>query len=499
MTGRRGMWPALVVTFAFTGCKQLPLPPGTRDILDAPLSGQVPENWRAPASMGHPDTDWVRTFNDAKLNRLVASALANHPSIKVAEAGVEASRAAVRIAGARLYPWVAGKGLAERQGLELDGSIDRGIDAPNLGSVGGGLGVDTGASSPGSRSVEKSSRSWIYGVGAAAAWEPDVWGRIRAGKESAVQMSLAMEADYDGARQLIAAQTARAYFSAVEAAELTSLAREAVATYGALYSLTDTRKNEGASSDLELAQVKAKVDSGNNLLLAAQSATIEAVRAVEALSGNYPSGYLKAGKFPSFPGRVPAGMPSQLLERRPDIVNAERRFAAAFHRTTEAKAARLPRFSLSIAAGGGSNALDNVGTVDGFMWNFASGVTQPIFLGGSLKAAEDLRRAEQKAAAAFYTGTALRAFQEVETGLALDPVLRQRESVLMSQVASTAEAERLARVSFDVGKTSMFEVLELTGRSIQAKAELIRFRSVRFAERINLHLALGGGFKPVTK
>jgi len=477
-----------------SGCN-IPSAPETKDVMDPHLAGQIPENWRASNSSSHPDNDWVRSFNDAKLNQLVASALTHNPAMAVAEANVEASRAAVRIAGARLYPWVAAKGLVERQGMNLDGAIDRGIDAPNIGSIGGGAGIDTGGSSPGSRSVDKSSRTWVSGLGAAAAWEPDLWGRVRSGREAARQGSLAAEADYFGVQQAIAAQTAKAWFAAIEAGELVALAEDAVKAYGELKSLADTRKEQGAASDLDIAQVKARVDSGNNLLLTSRAASIQALRAVEALTGNYPKGALRARGFPALPGRVPAGLPSQLLERRPDVVAAERKFAAAFHRTTEARTARLPRFSLSVSGGLGSNQLDGVGTLNGVMWSLASGVTQPIFLGGQLKAAEDLRKAEQKGAAASYTGVVLRAFQEVETGLALDPVLRQREGVLTSQVQSTSEAERLSRVSFDVGKTSMFEVLELYGRSLAAKAELIRFRSQRLAERVNLHLALGGGFR----
>jgi multidrug efflux system outer membrane protein len=484
---------SLAPVLMLSGCK-IPLAPGTKDVMDPHLAGQIPDNWKAPASRSYPDNDWVRSFNDSKLNRLVASALAHNPALAVAEANVEASRAAVRIAGARLYPWVAAKGLVERRGSELDGEVGQGIDPPDLGDIGGSDGVGNSGSSAGSRSVEKSSRSWIYGVGAAASWEPDLWGRVRSGREAARQSSAAAEADYYGVRQTIAAQTARAWFAAVEAAELTALARDAVKAYGELYSLAETRKGQGAASDLDLAQVRARVDGGNNLLLASQAASIQALRAVEALTGNYPKGALSAGGFPSFPSRIPAGMPSQLLERRPDIVAAERRFAAAFHRTTEAHAARLPRFALSTSAGLGSNQLDSVGTLNGVMWSLASGITQPIFLGGSLKAAEDLRKAEQKGAAAAYTNVALRAFQEVETGLAIDPVLRQREQVILNQVKSTGEAERLSRVSFDEGKTGMFEVLEHYGRSLAVRADLIRFRSQRFAERVNLHLALGGGF-----
>ncbi len=491
--GHRAVRPVLLAAaLAVCGCRNLSAPPGAGDIMDPRLAGQIPDNWKAPASRAYPDTDWVRTFNDAKLNRLVASALAHNPALTMAEANVEASRAALRIAGARLYPWVAGKGLLERRGQELDGALNGGIDPPNVGDIGGG--VEGGGSSPNSNSVEKSTRNWIYGIGIGASWEADVWGRVRSGREAARQSSYAAEADYYGVRQTIAAQTAKAWFAAIEAAEFAALAGDAVKAYSELLSLAEAKKAEGAASDLALAQVRARVDSGNDLLLSSQAASIQALRAVEALTGNYPKGALKAGGFPSFPSRVPAGMPSQLLERRPDIVAAERRFAAAFHRTNEAHAARLPRFALSASGGLGSNQLDSVGTLDGVMWSLAGGITQPIFLGGSLKAAEDLRKAEQKGAAANYTNVVLRAFQEVETGLAIDPVYRQREQVLMNQVKNTGEAERLARISYDEGKTSLFEVLDHYGRSLAARGELIRMRSQRFAERVNLHLALGGGF-----
>ena len=117
--------------------------------------------------------------------------------------------------------------------------------------------------------------------------------------------------------------------------------------------------------------------------------------------------------FPAQPKAVPAGLPAQLLERRPDLIAAERRFAAAFHRVNEARTARLPRFALSATSGLGTAQLDSVGTLDAFTWSLAAGVVQPIFLGGELKAAQDVRTAEQKAAAASYVAVALRAFEDV--------------------------------------------------------------------------------------
>ena len=155
--------------------------------------------------------------------------------------------------------------------------------------------------------------------------------------------------------------------------------------------------------------------------------------------------------FPDQPKAVPAGLPAQILERRPDIIAAERRFAAAFHRVNEARTARLPRFVLSATGGLGTAQLDGVGTLDAVIWSLAAGVTQPIFFGGELKAAQDLRTAEQKAAAASYVGVALRAFEDVEDALAGDYYLRKREGALADTVSSSAESIKFGRSATRTG------------------------------------------------
>jgi outer membrane protein TolC len=191
---------------------------------------------------------------------------------------------------------------------------------------------------------------------------------------------------------------------------------------------------------------------------------------------------------------VPAGLPAQLLERRPDLIASERRFAAAFHRVNEARTARLPRFVLSAGGGLGTAQLDGVGTLDAVLWTLAAGVTQPIFFGGELQAAQDLRTAEQKAAAASYVGHALRAFGEVEDALANDYYLRQREGALGDAVSSSGQAVDLAAKQLEQGQIDMFTILRLSGENLAAKVQLTQIRASRLRERVNLYLALGGDF-----
>ena len=186
-------------------------------------------------------------------------------------------------------------------------------------------------------------------------------------------------------------------------------------------------------------------------------------------------------------------MPAQILERRPDLIASERRFAAAFHRVNEARTARLPRFVLSATSGLGTADLDGVGSLDALVWSLAAGVTQPIFFGGELKAAQDLRTAEQKAAAASYVGSALRAFEDVEE---LSPPI----TICVNAKARWATQFRAApNRSSSAGSSSNgpdrhVHRLASTGENLAAKVQFTQVRASRLRERVNLYLALGGDF-----
>ena len=143
----------------------------------------------------------------------------------------------------------------------------------------------------------------------------------------------------------------------------------------------------------------------------------------------------------------------------------------------------------------GTAQLDTVGVIEAVNWSLAAGVIQPIFFGGELKAAQDIRTAEQKAAAASYVGVALRAFEDVEDALAGDYYLRQREGALSEMVSASAEAVKLGRGRLDEGQEDMFTILRLAGENLAAKIQLTQIRASRLRERVNLHLALGGDFK----
>src|SRR5256886_8621579 len=212
-----------VSSLVLGGCA-LKNPPFGADVMPESARAKIPGHWAGPHRRGAVVPNWILSFHDPELTALVTDAVERNPDLKAAAARVEASRAAVRIAASSLYPRIAMKGLGERQGQQLHGDLGRSINPPDFGSSGtensGGAGLDT--------SADGTSQRWVYGIAAGAAWEADVWGRIRSKKAATKAESAALEADYEFARQSLAAAVTRAYFSTIEAAQQEANAEESL-------------------------------------------------------------------------------------------------------------------------------------------------------------------------------------------------------------------------------------------------------------------------------
>src|SRR5438105_11848695 len=258
---------AIASSLVLAGCA-IHQPPFGADIMPESARAKIPGSWAGPHRSGEVVPGWIRHFGDPELNALVADAIERNPDLKAAAARVEASRAAVRIAASSLYPRIAMKGLGERQGQHLSGDIGRGINPPEFGSSGtensGGAGLDT--------STDETSQRWVYGLAAGAAWEADVWGRIRSKKAAAKAESAALEADYEFARQSLAAAVTGAYCSSMEAAQQESNAQETLGIYQDYSKLTDVRKQQGFASDFDVSQIKSRTAAAEDALYTAQQA-----------------------------------------------------------------------------------------------------------------------------------------------------------------------------------------------------------------------------------
>jgi outer membrane protein TolC len=216
---------------------------------------------------------------------------------------------------------------------------------------------------------------------------------------------------------------------------------------------------------------------------------------LELLLGRYPAAEIAiADRLAPMPPPLPVGMPSQLLERRPDVIAAERRVAVAFDRVGEARAAQLPRISLTAGGSSVSSDLIVLKDVNNPIWSFGANLIAPLYQGGALQAQVEIRSAEQKQAVAEYARTGQRAFGEVENALAAESTLRDRDAILEATVRDSARALELSKIQYRVGTVDLRAVEQSQLSLYVARMSLLRVQTDRRAQRVNLYLALGGGF-----
>jgi NodT family efflux transporter outer membrane factor (OMF) lipoprotein len=399
---------------------------------------------------------WLASFNDPQLDALVAEALAFNPDLRVAAARVEQAAAYVRLSGGTLYPQV---------NLRASGSA--------------------GADSNG-----------VQGVGLFVNWELDLWGRIRAGQQASQDQYVSAELDAEYARQSIAALVAKSWFLATEARLQKAIAQDMVAAAERQLGLAQDRLRVGLGNEYDVTLARANLATYRDGVQGLDLAYQQALRALETLAGRYPAAAVKVpAQLAPMPPAVPVGMPSELLERRPDVVAAERRVAAAFYRVEEAKAAKLPRISLTAGVNSISSEVFVLKERDNPVWSLGAGLVQPLFLGGQLQAQQDIRTAEQKQAVAEYGRVGARAFGEVENALSAEFNLDAREAILKQAVADNARALELAEIRYRVGSGDLRAVQQQQLALAAARTALLRVQGERLVQRVNLHLALGGGFE----
>jgi NodT family efflux transporter outer membrane factor (OMF) lipoprotein len=448
----------LAVSLLVNGCL-LRNPPTASELREQALEhATLPAQWTgAAADAAAVREGWLATFNDPALEALVSEALQHNADLTVAAARVEQARGYAKAAGAAIFPSVS---LLARGGGELSGD-----------------------------------NSGLEGVLVAASWELDLWGRARAGRAAGRNQYQSAAVDYEYARQSLAALVAKSWFLATEARRQRAIAAEMVSAAEKLAEVARQRKQVGAGDDYDLAVADANLGTVRDQLQQLDLGYRQAQRALEVLLGRYPSASLEsADALPELPPPVPAGLPSALLERRPDVVAAERRVAAAFYRVHEAKAARLPAISLTAS---GSNLTSDFFVLterDNPVWSGGASLLAPIYRGGALQAQVQVRTAEQKQALAEYARAGLRAFSDVENALASEATLRTREQILTQAAADQARAVEYAWQRYRIGAVDLRAVSNQQLASFAAQAALLRVQSEARVQRVNLHLALGGGF-----
>jgi len=450
---------------ALFGCKTAPEP--TPDELRQSAFGDLtlPEAWKAgaPAETGGGEVqdDWLASFGDEELRALAAEAIAKNPDLRVAATRVEQAAGYVEMARAALRPSISLLGT-------------------------GGLNVSGG-------DVNSALQGLLLGI----SWEPDLWGRMRYGRNAAEASLAAVQADFRFARQSLAAATARSWFTASETWLQLQIVREMERAAQQLVTLAEQRQQVGAGTEQEVTLARANLGSFQDTARQVQLAHGHALRALELLLGRYPSAELAARHdLPPLPGPVPVGMPLAMLERRPDMIAAERRAAAAFNRIGEAKAAMLPSFALNASASAiGSEVLELQDDFENPSVGAGVRLMAPLYRGGALETQVVIRTAEQKEAVAEYARLALRAIGDVENALATGQALADRETLLRRIQADNERALVLARERQRVGSQDLRAVEQQQLSVHAARLALLSVQSQQLSQRVNLHLSLGGSFE----
>lgn len=441
----------------------------------APLTGpgagskldEVPTAWSTTARTSEVDSQWWHRFEDERLVTLVNEAQQRNTRIGQAAARSRQAHAQAQIAGADRLPQLSGAFNATKQ------------DQPQSSGSSGGDSVATDS----------------YGVSLNISWEIDLWGRLAAQADAALEEYLASANTLKSIRQSIAAQTAKSYFAVIEARQQVAFSSDTVEALAETARQIGNRADEGIISPADKQLAITNLETARGGLRQRLDAEQRASRQLETVLRDYPSGKIKAAEtLPPIPSSPPAGLPAELLLRRPDVSAAERNLRAAGLRMEAARKALLPAITLTGSAGSQSSDLGNLLDGDFSMWSIAGQIVQPIFQGNRLSASLDLAQARQEEAAEAFAETALQALREVEEALAAERHLADRVAALKAASEAAENAQRVALNRYAQGLTPFITVLESQQRALDTKSAWISARRARLDNRVDLHLALGGGF-----
>jgi outer membrane protein, multidrug efflux system len=450
-----------VLLLAASSCS-LSTPPTQMEVIEQalPKGTRIPPQWVSDPAASIVADDWLKSFNDPALDAIVAEAIANNLDLRQGAARVEAARQIVVVVGSRLWPQIG----AQFSAATLHDS---------------------------SESANTNSNMQYGGI----SWEIDLWGRIRAQKAAAEAGFEATALDYAFARQSVAATTAKSWYLAIETRQLLALAEHAVEIFARLLELVKIRRAAGKVADLDVAEASANLNTAESDLRLAQGLYSEARRALELLLGRYPAAEIEiSAAFAPLPPPVAAGLPSSLLERRPDIIAAERQVLAAFRSEEAAKLALLPAISLNFEGGRLSDRILDLAHLNPALYRATIGMSVPIFTGGALTAQIKIATAEEERTVARYGSVVLRAFGEVEVALTNETLLTQRTLFDQRALNDRNTAVQIAAIKYNAGSIDLLSVLILQNAQLTTQGSVIKLRNAQLANRINLHLALGGSF-----
>jgi multidrug efflux system outer membrane protein len=427
---------------------------------------ETPPAWRLDAQTANElaNSAWWKQFDDPVLDDLVSTALHNNHDLLIATARIEEFAGRYGIVRAELFPQVGAAYEASRQRSTLPGASD-------------------------------ASTYNSYQAAIGASWEIDIWGRIRRQSEAARAQLLGSE---DARRAVILSLVGRvagAYINLRDLDRQLEIAKATALSRGESYDVFQERYMGGVISTLELSQNKSQYDEALASIPPIEKAIAQQENGLSVLLGRNPGPIARGRNIDqlSLPA-IPAGLPSDLLERRPDIQLAEQNLIAANALIGAAKAAYFPTISLTGLFGYASNGLSDLFNSQSKAWQYAAPISMPIFTAGAIAGQVQEAEAVQQQALFAYQRTIQEAFREVNDALINQDRTREQLRAQKQQVRALEQYSATARLRYDNGYTSYIEVLDAERSLFNVQLQYTQTQQTQFQAMINLYLAMGGGW-----
>lgn len=453
--------PALLASALLAGC--MVGPDYQRPVVETPEAFLYqPKDVAAEA-----DIEWWKRFDDPVLDQLIDDALADNKTVKIAAARVEQAAGALTTQRAPLYPQVGYQGGAGRARFSEEGQPSTGIKNPDN----------------------------SYQILAGASWELDLWGRIRRLTEAAQANLLATQEARRGVILSLVSSVALNYLELRSLDGQLEISQRTLDNYAESLRLMELQYKYGRVSQMNVEQAKTRYETAAATIPQIKRLIVERENAISILLGKNPQS-IPRGKsiFALTLPQVPPGLPSELLERRPDLLVAEQQLVAANAQIGAAKAQYYPTITLTAALGTVSTGLGGLFSGPARVWSYAGAFTGPIFTAGSIEGQVVQAEASQKAALLAYQQAIQNAFADVENSLVARTELTSQLEAQDRLVTARRNYARLAQLLYDGGYEPYSTVLQAEEQLFPSELDLVTVRAGLLASLVNIYKAMGGGW-----
>ncbi len=470
------------LVFALSACQSVEKNTSPDIAIDALKIQDV--SWQSQVKrLAFANDDWLQELNDPRLKHYVDIALKNNFNLQASEAQLAAQLKNARINAARLFP-------------SLDFVLRRNkIESQQANSVNNSSANNSNPVTDTSNVTSGSSYTGNFNV----SWEIDIWQRLSAQRKASVKNSQATAADFQAARLSLVASVTRAWFNLNSLKLRIDIAEKRLTTIKESLEIVEEQYLNGSQSALNVYLNRTDYASQQANIIDLKNTLQNAIREFRVLLGEYPNLDISFdAKLPTILKSVPAGLPAELIMRRPDVLADLYEWQSSAYDAAAAQRARYPSFSLTASYGVTSQSLSTLDE-QSLLLNLLNSITVPIFRGGQLKAQAEAAKFSQDASFKLYLATLLRSFNEVENALSSEISLKDRLAFL-DQAASLSESGyELALEQYTTGISSYETVLEARRRWFSAQVEVVNLRNAILQNRIALNLALGGDFTSKSK